>query len=60
MINFLGKINLDPSSDIWVDTDKKPDVLVNIGGDKDAWDLIDKIHLVTNGMIGKLRLLVMK
>ena len=40
MVNYLGKIQLNPPSDIWVDTSKQPDVLVNIGGDKDAWDLI--------------------
>jgi hypothetical protein len=40
VVNYLGKIILNPPSDIWVDTDKKADVLVNIGGDKDAWDLI--------------------
>ena len=40
VINYLGKINLDPPSDIWVDTNKRPDVLVNLQGDKDAWNLI--------------------
>jgi hypothetical protein len=40
IVNFLGKIQLTPQSDIWVDTDRKPDVLVNIGGSKDAWDVI--------------------
>jgi hypothetical protein len=40
VINYLGKINLDPPSDIWIATDKKPDVLVNLQGDKDAWNLI--------------------
>ena len=38
--NYLGKIRLDPSSDFWVDTEKQPDVLVNLEGDKDAWALI--------------------
>ena len=38
--NYLGKIRLDPSSDVWVDTEKQPDVLVNLEGDKDAWELI--------------------
>jgi len=42
VVNYLGKIQLNPPSDIWVDTNKKADVLVNIGGDKDAWDLIMK------------------
>jgi len=40
VVNYLGKIQLNPPSDVWVDTSRKPDVLVNIGGDKDAWDLI--------------------
>jgi hypothetical protein len=38
--NYLGKIQLDPASDVWIDTDKQPDVLVNLQGDKDAWNLI--------------------
>jgi len=42
VINYLGKIALNPSSDVWIDTTKKADVLVNIGGDKDAWDLVMK------------------
>ena len=42
VVNYIGKVQLNPSSDIWVDTTKKADVLVNIGGDKDAWDLIMK------------------
>lgn len=40
VINYLGKITLDPPSDIWIDTNKQPDVLVNLQGDKDAWSLI--------------------
>jgi len=40
VVNYLGKIKLDPPSDIWVDTTTKPDVLVNLGGDKDAWDFL--------------------
>jgi len=37
VVNFLGKLKLNPQSDIWVDTQQRPDVLVNIGGDRDAW-----------------------
>ena len=37
VINYLGKIKLDPPTDVWVDTNKQPDVLVNLEGDKDAW-----------------------
>ena len=40
VVNYLGKIALNPSSDVWVDTTRKADVLVNLGGDKDAWDLV--------------------
>ena len=40
VVNYIGKIALNPPSDVWVDTTKKPDVTVNLGGDKDAWDLI--------------------
>jgi len=37
VVNYLGKIELDPKTDIWFDETRKPDVLVNIGGDADAW-----------------------
>lgn len=40
--NYLGKIQLDPASDVWIDTQKQPDVLVNLQGDKDAWNLITR------------------
>jgi hypothetical protein len=40
VINFLGKITLNPSSDIWLDTDERADVLVNLEGDRDAWALL--------------------
>jgi hypothetical protein len=43
VVNYIGKITLNPPSDIWVDTTKKPDVTVNLGGDKDAWALIDEV-----------------
>jgi hypothetical protein len=36
VVNFLGKVTMDPSSDIWVDTNKKPDVVVNLGGNRGA------------------------
>jgi hypothetical protein len=38
VVNYLGKVELDPNSDVWYDINRQPDVLVNIGGDKDAWD----------------------
>ena len=40
VVNFLGRIKLDPKSDTWIDVNQKADVLVNIGGDKDAWQEI--------------------
>jgi hypothetical protein len=40
LVNYLGKIELNPKSDIWIDTTRNPDVLVNLEGDKDVWDLI--------------------
>jgi len=40
IVNYIGKIKLDPPSDVWVDTETKPDVLVNLAGDKDAWDFL--------------------
>jgi hypothetical protein len=40
VINYLGKINLDPPTDFWVDTETRPEVIVNIGGDLDAWQLL--------------------
>jgi hypothetical protein len=43
VVNYIGKITLNPPSDIWVDITKKPDVTVNLGGDKDAWALIDQV-----------------
>jgi len=43
VVNYLGRITLNPPSDVWVDTTKKPDVIVNLGGDKDAWALIDQV-----------------
>ena len=40
VVNYLGKIELNPKSDTWLDTTRQADVLVNIEGDKDAWALI--------------------
>ena len=40
VVNYIGRITLNPPTDVWVDTNRQPDVLVNIGGDKDAWDLL--------------------
>jgi len=40
VINYLGKIKLSPPSDIWVDENHRSDVLINLGGDRDAWQFI--------------------
>lgn len=40
VINYLGFIDLNPKSDVWVDTTRSADVLVNLTGDADAWALI--------------------
>lgn len=40
VINYLGFIDLDPKTDVWVDTTRSADVLVNLTGDSDAWALI--------------------
>jgi hypothetical protein len=40
IVNFLGKVELEPKTDIWVDIERRPDVLVNLEGDKDVWQLI--------------------
>ena len=42
VVNFLGKIELNPKTDIWFDINRKADVLINIGGDQDAWDFVLK------------------
>jgi hypothetical protein len=47
VINYLGKIVLDPPSDIWTDTTTKPDVLVNLTGDLDAWQFLTSNAAVT-------------
>lgn len=36
-VSFIGQLSLDPTSDVWVDTNQRPDVLVNTEGDNDAW-----------------------
>jgi hypothetical protein len=53
VINFLGKIQLNPSSDIWVDTLRQPELLVNFEGNRDAWEILlnQPRPLVENGFI---------
>jgi len=41
--NYIGKISIDPTTDIWLDTNRQPDVVVNIGGDADAWSRITSL-----------------
>ena len=42
VVTYIGKITLNPSSDIWVDTITKPEVLVNLTGDLDAWEFLTR------------------
>ena len=52
LVNYIGKIDLSPTSDVWVDTTRAADVLVNIEGDKDAYKLIaDAVSHVDYGAI---------
>jgi len=47
VVNFIGKVTLNPPSDFWVDTETKPDVLVNIGGNMDAWEQLGRSAATT-------------
>jgi hypothetical protein len=53
VINFLGKIELNPKSDIWIDTLRQPELLVNFEGNRDAWEILlnQPRSLVENGFI---------
>jgi len=53
VINFLGKIQLNPTSDIWVDTLRQPELLVNFEGNRDAWEILlnQPRSLVENGFV---------
>lgn len=42
IFDYLGFIELYPPTDIWVDTNSIDSVLVNLEGDKDAWELISE------------------
>ncbi len=42
-VSFIGQLKLDPSSDTWVDTNQRPDVLVNAEGDNDAWVMLSQL-----------------
>jgi len=41
--NYIGKIAIDPTTDIWLDTTRQPDVKVNLGGSADAWSRITSL-----------------
>ena len=40
VFNWVGEITLDPSTDIWHDTETRPTVIVNINGENDAFSVI--------------------
>jgi hypothetical protein len=40
VVNYIGKIILNPDSDFWVDTASAPEVNADISGDLDAWRLM--------------------
>jgi len=41
VVNFLGKIDLSPSSDVWVDTLRNPTVIINNENNNDVWEQIN-------------------
>ena len=41
--NYIGKISIDPTTDIWLDTVRQPEVVVNVGGTRDAWNRITSL-----------------
>jgi len=42
VFNFNGSVKLTPSQDTWFDTNTRPAVSVNLGGDNDAWNSIGR------------------
>jgi len=40
--NYVGTLDLFPAGDFWIDTQTRPDVLVNLEGENDAWAQIGK------------------
>ena len=40
--NFSGTMSFYPPGDFWIDTETRPDVLVNLEGENDAWEQIGK------------------
>tara|TARA_Y100001937_G_scaffold39138_2_gene55649 strand:- start:6336 stop:13910 length:7575 start_codon:yes stop_codon:yes gene_type:complete len=45
--NWLGEVKMDPASDNWVDTEQRPDVLVNLEGENDAWEELGSVAFGT-------------
>lgn len=37
VVSWLGKVNLEPTTDTWMDTATKPAVTINLEGENDAW-----------------------
>ena len=40
--NYSGTLDFFPPGDFWIDTETRPDVLVNLEGENDAWNEIGK------------------
>jgi hypothetical protein len=38
--NYAGTLDFFPPGDFWIDTEQRPDVLVNLEGENDAWEQI--------------------
>ena len=45
--NWLGQVLMDPPSDNWVDTEQRPDVLVNLEGENDNWEELGSVAFGT-------------
>jgi hypothetical protein len=42
LTNYSGTLDFFPPSDFWIDTETRPDVLVNLEGENDAWEEIGR------------------
>ena len=40
--NYSGTLDFYPAGDFWIDTETRPDVLINLEGENDAWEQIGK------------------
>lgn len=52
VVSWLGNMILSPESDTWVDVETRPDVMVNLEGDNDAWEFADNAFLEMDGGFG--------